>query len=160
MDRFSSKVKDKNVKEFLEFLKNGWNLNDAEQVERETAKPITVWIALSRMWTLIGNEHWLLYVAFIALIVAAVCYFFFCFSSYLFALTNFRIVCFKTRLLIWSKYIMLQVSEISMPSILAASIFSAQRGETIVFLRSSRFLFMLCLTSGLCRLIYLWSEYY
>ncbi|XP_044466070.1 ABC transporter B family member 26, chloroplastic-like isoform X2 [Mangifera indica] len=150
VDRFSSKVKDKNVKEFLEFLKNGWNLNDAEQVERETAKPITVWIALSRMWTLIGNEHWLLYVAFIALIVAAVCYFFFCFSSYLFALTNFRIVCFKTRLLIWSKYIMLQVSEISMPSILAASIFSAQRGETIVFLRSSRFLFMLCLTSGLC----------
>lgn len=77
MDRFSSKVKDKNVKEFLEFLKNGWNLNDAEQVERETAKPITVWIALSRMWTLIGNEHWLLYVAFIALIVAAVCYRFF-----------------------------------------------------------------------------------
>ncbi|KAK2661682.1 hypothetical protein Ddye_000256 [Dipteronia dyeriana] len=40
--------------------------------------------------------------------------------------------------------------EISMPSILAASIFSAQRGETMVFSWSLRFLFTLCVTSGIC----------
>ncbi|KAJ0052497.1 hypothetical protein Pint_02804 [Pistacia integerrima] len=104
---------DKNVKKFLEFLKNWWNLTDAEQVESVTSKPITVRIALCRMWTLIGHEQWLLYIAVAALIVAA-------------------------------------VSEISMPSLLAASVFSAQRGETMVFLRSSRFLLMLCVTSGIC----------
>ncbi|XP_031286506.1 ABC transporter B family member 26, chloroplastic-like [Pistacia vera] len=115
VDRLSNRNidEDKNVKKFLEFLKNWWNLTDAEQVESVTSKPITVRIALCRMWTLIGHEQWLLYIAVAALIVAA-------------------------------------VSEISMPSLLAASVFSAQRGETMVFLRSSRFLLMLCVTSGIC----------
>ncbi|KAA8530196.1 hypothetical protein F0562_004905 [Nyssa sinensis] len=42
------------------------------------------------------------------------------------------------------------LSEISIPNLLAASIFSAQRGETAVFYRSSQFLVVLCFTSGLC----------
>ncbi|XP_027929087.1 ABC transporter B family member 26, chloroplastic-like isoform X1 [Vigna unguiculata] len=42
------------------------------------------------------------------------------------------------------------LSEISMPSILAASIFSAQSGETVVFSRNALFLLLLCVTSGIC----------
>lgn len=42
------------------------------------------------------------------------------------------------------------LSEISMPSILAASIFSAQNGETLVFSRNALLLVLLCFTSGIC----------
>ncbi|WJX81252.1 ABC transporter B member 26, chloroplastic [Trifolium repens] len=42
------------------------------------------------------------------------------------------------------------LSEITMPSILAASIFSAQSGETVVFSRNAMFLVLLCFTSGIC----------
>lgn len=42
------------------------------------------------------------------------------------------------------------LSEITMPSILAASIFSAQSGETVAFSRNALFLLVLCLTSGIC----------
>ncbi|XP_068665751.1 ABC transporter B family member 26, chloroplastic [Aristolochia californica] len=41
------------------------------------------------------------------------------------------------------------VSEISVPHFLAASIFSAQSGETAIFLRNSRLLALLCLSSGI-----------
>ncbi|MCI02924.1 ABC transporter B family member chloroplastic-like, partial [Trifolium medium] len=37
-----------------------------------------------------------------------------------------------------------------MPSILAASIFSAQSGETVAFSRNAMFLVLLCFTSGIC----------
>ncbi|KAL3526386.1 hypothetical protein ACH5RR_011042 [Cinchona calisaya] len=42
------------------------------------------------------------------------------------------------------------LSEISMPSILAASIFSAQSGNWVVFRRNSKLLLVLCFTSGIC----------
>ncbi|CAI8604183.1 unnamed protein product [Vicia faba] len=42
------------------------------------------------------------------------------------------------------------LSEITMPSILAASIFSAQSGETAAFSRNAMFLVLLCFTSGIC----------
>ncbi|KAM3713503.1 hypothetical protein ACJW31_01G261000 [Castanea mollissima] len=42
------------------------------------------------------------------------------------------------------------LSEISIPSVLTASIFSAQNGETVVFCRNSQFLLILCVTSGIC----------
>ncbi|KAF7130249.1 hypothetical protein RHSIM_Rhsim10G0016900 [Rhododendron simsii] len=42
------------------------------------------------------------------------------------------------------------LSEISIPNILAASVFSAQSGETVVFCRNSQLLLFLCLTSGIC----------
>ncbi|KAJ1412152.1 P-loop containing nucleoside triphosphate hydrolase [Sesbania bispinosa] len=42
------------------------------------------------------------------------------------------------------------LSEITIPSILAASIFSAQSGETMAFSRKAVFLAVLCLTSGIC----------
>ncbi|XP_054788172.1 ABC transporter B family member 26, chloroplastic-like isoform X3 [Prosopis cineraria] len=42
------------------------------------------------------------------------------------------------------------VSEISMPSILAASIFSAQSGETVGFYRKAQSLLVLCFASGIC----------
>ncbi|KAJ9135375.1 hypothetical protein P3X46_032566 [Hevea brasiliensis] len=41
------------------------------------------------------------------------------------------------------------VSEITMPSILAASVFSAQNGEAMAFSRNAHLLAMLCLTSGI-----------
>ncbi|KAH9742431.1 ABC transporter B family member 26 [Citrus sinensis] len=41
------------------------------------------------------------------------------------------------------------VSEISMPRILAEAVFSAQREEAMVFHNSSRFLVLLCVTSGI-----------
>ncbi|KAF1885663.1 hypothetical protein Lal_00039511 [Lupinus albus] len=42
------------------------------------------------------------------------------------------------------------LSEISIPSILAASIFSAQGGEATVFSKNALLLVLLCLTSGIC----------
>ncbi|XP_077226351.1 ABC transporter B family member 26, chloroplastic-like isoform X5 [Tasmannia lanceolata] len=42
------------------------------------------------------------------------------------------------------------LSEISIPHFLAASIFSAQSGETIVFHRNTRILVLLCFASGIC----------
>ncbi|XP_061365648.1 ABC transporter B family member 26, chloroplastic-like isoform X1 [Gastrolobium bilobum] len=42
------------------------------------------------------------------------------------------------------------LSEITMPSILAASIFSAESGETVAFSRNAFFLVLLCFTSGIC----------
>ncbi|XP_050271062.1 ABC transporter B family member 26, chloroplastic-like isoform X2 [Quercus robur] len=42
------------------------------------------------------------------------------------------------------------LSEISIPSVLTASIFSAQNGKTVVFCRNSQFLLILCVTSGIC----------
>uniref|UniRef100_A0A5B6ZL35 ABC transporter B family member 26 n=1 Tax=Davidia involucrata TaxID=16924 RepID=A0A5B6ZL35_DAVIN len=42
------------------------------------------------------------------------------------------------------------LSEISIPNLLAASIFSAQSGETAVFCRSTELLVLLCFTSGIC----------
>ncbi|ESR59825.1 hypothetical protein CICLE_v10014634mg [Citrus x clementina] len=89
-----------------------WNLSDAQEAENPTAKPITVWIALNRMWNLIGRDKWIVLVAVASLIVAA-------------------------------------VSEITMPRILAEAVFSAQREEAMVFHNSSRFLVLLCVTSGI-----------
>ncbi|XP_047956660.1 ABC transporter B family member 26, chloroplastic-like isoform X1 [Salvia hispanica] len=42
------------------------------------------------------------------------------------------------------------VSEITMPGILAASVFSAQNGEMLVFYQNSWLLILLCITSGIC----------
>ncbi|KAL8475388.1 hypothetical protein ACS0TY_028161 [Phlomoides rotata] len=42
------------------------------------------------------------------------------------------------------------VSEISIPGILAASVFSAQNGEMSVLYQNSRLLMFLCITSGIC----------
>ncbi|XP_051141007.1 ABC transporter B family member 26, chloroplastic-like isoform X2 [Andrographis paniculata] len=41
------------------------------------------------------------------------------------------------------------LSEISMPGILTAAVFSAQNGETLVFYQHTRFLILLCFTSGI-----------
>ncbi|KAK9225038.1 hypothetical protein WN943_010079 [Citrus x changshan-huyou] len=89
-----------------------WNLRNGQEAENPTANPITVWIALSRMWNLIGRDKWIVLVAVASLIVAA-------------------------------------VSEITMPRILAEAVFSAQREEAMVFHNSSRFLVLLCVTSGI-----------
>lgn len=42
-----------------------------------------------------------------------------------------------------------------MPGILTACIFSAQRGDATMFYRNSRLLALLCLVSGISRLIFL-----
>lgn len=50
---------------------NWWDLYDSEPLI-DGAKPVTVLNALSKMWALVTDEHWVLYTAFGALTVAAV----------------------------------------------------------------------------------------
>lgn len=50
-------------------------------------------------------------------------------------------------------FTLLQLSEISIPHFLAASIFSAQSGESMIFYRNAKLLVLLCFASGICRLI-------
>ncbi|TYK03094.1 ABC transporter B family member 26 [Cucumis melo var. makuwa] len=91
-----------------------WNLTEDKQVLIGAAKPITVYLALRRMWKLVWDSNrWVLLVAFGALTMAA-------------------------------------ISEISMPNILAESIFSACRGKTVVFARKFQLLVILSMTSGIC----------
>ncbi|KAH7684969.1 Peptide-transporting ATPase protein [Dioscorea alata] len=42
------------------------------------------------------------------------------------------------------------LSEISIPNFLAASIFSAQSGESMLFYRNAKLVILLCITSGIC----------
>ncbi|XAR51909.1 Peptide-transporting ATPase, partial [Bertholletia excelsa] len=92
-----------------------WNLSDSSDAGKtiKTAKPVTVLVALRRIWKLVANDRWVIYAASASLIVAA-------------------------------------LSEISIPNILAASIFSAQSGEAAMFYKNSLFLLLLCFTSGIC----------
>lgn len=52
---------------------------------------------------------------------------------------------------------MLQLSEISIPSILAESIFAAQSGDAVVFYRNSKILAFLCISSGICRSVLIFT---
>ncbi|KAK9272693.1 hypothetical protein L1049_003070 [Liquidambar formosana] len=90
-----------------------WSLWDSEDVETRATKPITALVALRRMWDLVADDKWVVFVAFCALTVAA-------------------------------------LSEISIPGLLAASIFSAQSSDTVVFSGNLRLLVLLCFTSGIC----------
>lgn len=99
-----------------------WSLSEDNHVDITAAKPITVIVALRRMWELIAGDQWILFVAFGSLVIAA-------------------------------------LSDISIPSVLATSIFSAQSGETMVFSRNSELLVMLCFTSGICRLVHVQSKF-
>lgn len=57
------------------------------------------------------------------------------------------------RLVVFAAFVSLTIaalSEISMPNLLAACIFSAQNGESMVFYKNSQLLMLLCLTSGVC----------
>ncbi|KAF7819526.1 ABC transporter B family member 26, chloroplastic-like isoform X1 [Senna tora] len=90
-----------------------WNLSEHREDDIEAAKPMTALLALRRMWVLVSDERWIIFLAFGCLVIAA-------------------------------------LSEISMPSILAASIFSAQSGEAVGFYRNAQSLLVLCLTSGIC----------
>ncbi|CAL5418877.1 unnamed protein product [Camellia sinensis] len=87
------------------------------------AKPVTVWLALRRMWELIATDRWVIFAAFSALILTA--------------LELLRTI--------------LEFSEISIPHFLTASIFSAQSGEIMVFHWNVRLLVLLCLIAGICR---------
>ncbi|KAG8482897.1 hypothetical protein CXB51_024138 [Gossypium anomalum] len=90
-----------------------WNLPGVQASESSTAKPVTVSMALKRIWGLIGDDNWIVFLALGALFIAA-------------------------------------VSEISMPRILAASVFSANSGESAAFFRCSRKLILLLIISGIC----------
>ncbi|XP_030484757.2 ABC transporter B family member 26, chloroplastic isoform X2 [Cannabis sativa] len=99
-------------------LESWWRLHDDQEEEEKpqlpsAEEPVTVSFAIRRMWELIGDDRWIVFVGCGALIGAA-------------------------------------VSEISMPGILTAAIFSAQRGDSMVFYRNSQLLVLLCLISGVC----------
>ncbi|EEF40958.1 abc transporter, putative [Ricinus communis] len=103
----------KNLK-FLQNFRNWWYLSDSKEVESSSngKNSMTVLEALLRMLKLIGNEKWIMFVAFGSLITAA-------------------------------------ISEITMPSILAESIFSAQNCHAMAFSRNAQLLGFLCLISGI-----------
>lgn len=63
------------IENFRAVLPGGrwWKFDDDVQIEM-MAKPVTVWKALSRMWELISEDRLLVFAAFAALIVTAVCY--------------------------------------------------------------------------------------
>ncbi|XP_059598578.1 ABC transporter B family member 26, chloroplastic isoform X7 [Vitis vinifera] len=86
-----------------------WKLSEYE----EEAKAREVMPTLRRIWVLVEDERWVIFVAVGSLTLAA-------------------------------------LSEISMPNLIAASVFSAQSGETMVFYRNSQLLILLCILSGIC----------
>ncbi|OMO69333.1 hypothetical protein COLO4_29122 [Corchorus olitorius] len=90
-----------------------WDLRDIEAANSSPSNPVTVSMALIRLWRLIGDDKWIIFLGLGALFIAA-------------------------------------VSEISMPRILAASVFSANNGESAAFFRSSRMLIVLLIFSGIC----------
>ncbi|OMO59293.1 hypothetical protein CCACVL1_24948 [Corchorus capsularis] len=90
-----------------------WDLRDIEAANSSPSNPVTVSMALIRLWRLIGDDKWIIFLGLGALFIAA-------------------------------------VSEISMPRILAASVFSANNGESAAFFRSSRMLIVLLIISGIC----------
>ncbi|CAL5370124.1 unnamed protein product [Camellia sinensis] len=92
-----------------------WNLSDSNDVgsKAREAKPVTVLLALRRIWALVADDRWVIYAALVSLTIVA-------------------------------------LSEISIPNFLAASVFSAQRGQTAVFYRNSQLLILLCFVSGIC----------
>ncbi|XP_008807453.1 ABC transporter B family member 26, chloroplastic isoform X1 [Phoenix dactylifera] len=104
------------------FLPGGswWNLEleeeegrGGEEAKSDRKKGVSVIGALRRMWMLVANDRWVIFLAFTCLMIAA-------------------------------------LSEISIPHFLAASIFSAQSGESMIFYRNARLLVLLCFASGIC----------
>ncbi|RVX08894.1 ABC transporter B family member 26, chloroplastic [Vitis vinifera] len=111
-----------------------WKLSEYE----EEAKAREVMPTLRRIWVLVEDERWVIFVAVGSLTLAAV-----------------RCLCFKP--LVSMKILkaidlksIQRLSEISMPNLIAASVFSAQSGETMVFYRNSQLLILLCILSGIC----------
>ena len=49
-----------------------WKLSDEDIDVVLTAKPVTVWNALHRMWLLVSSDRWVIFAAFSALILTAV----------------------------------------------------------------------------------------
>ncbi|CAJ1782305.1 unnamed protein product [Sphenostylis stenocarpa] len=113
------------------------------ELREDGSEPTAAVIALRRMWELVADERRVAFVAVGSLVIAAVILTVIC-----------RLVLRGVNEL---KTLMDQLSEISMPSILAASIFSAQSGETVAFSRNALFLLLLCLTSGTCSIKTEWA---
>lgn len=49
-----------------------WNLSEHQEDDFEAAKPMTALLALRRMWVLISDARWIIFVAFGSLVIAAV----------------------------------------------------------------------------------------
>lgn len=49
-----------------------WNLSDHPVEVVVGAKPVTVWLALRRMWELVASDRWVIFVAFFSLSLAAI----------------------------------------------------------------------------------------
>ena len=54
---------------------NWWNLGDSDEIgsTAKSTKPVTVSLALRRIWVLISDDKWVIYTAFASLTIAAVC---------------------------------------------------------------------------------------
>lgn len=49
-----------------------WNLSKHQEDDIEAAKPMRALLALHRMWVLVSDERWIIFVAFGSLVIAAV----------------------------------------------------------------------------------------
>ncbi|CAL5421281.1 unnamed protein product [Camellia sinensis] len=126
------------------------------------AKPVTVWLALRRMWELIATDRWVIFAAFSALILTAVRAAVNQGSGLAFLSVHPGLAQVRTIVIEMEgeaqavkphkcqKSVELEFSEISIPHFLTASIFSAQSGEIMVFHWNVRLLVLLCLISGIC----------
>ncbi|KAL0357883.1 UNVERIFIED_CONTAM: ABC transporter B family member 26, chloroplastic [Sesamum calycinum] len=70
---YISAVKSASVNGLREILPGGewWKLSSEEVEDVISAKPVTVWRALKKMWELISQDRWVIFTAFVALIVTA-----------------------------------------------------------------------------------------
>jgi len=123
-----------------------WNFSDDVEVSM-FGQPVTVWYALGKMWNLVAKDRWVIFAAFSALIIAAVRSINLFYWIWLVLILWF----FLMRLTLFAFVLFVQVSEISIPHFLTASIFSAQGGDIKVFHGNVRLLIILCVTSGICR---------
>ena len=117
-----------------------WSFSEDVEV-RILAEPVTVSRALVRMWKLVANDRWVIFAAFSTLIVAAVSF------KHVVSLSIIEVFFIFT---FWIQFLV-QLSEISIPHFLTASIFTAQSGEIAVFRRNVSLMVLLCIVAGICR---------
>ncbi|KAL0336097.1 UNVERIFIED_CONTAM: ABC transporter B family member 26, chloroplastic [Sesamum radiatum] len=139
----SEKLK-KWVRLVREILPGGewWKLSSEEVEDVISAKPVTVWRALKKMWELISQDRWVIFTAFVALIVTA--------SGLLLTFICLSFMPFPIVFLILNWILVVQLSEISIPHYLTASIFSAKSSTIALFHQNVRLLVLLCITAGIC----------
>lgn len=154
--------KEKNVKvknqfrELIDKLPGGswWNLSTDQIDDNLVAEPVSVLKALHRIWDLISEDRRVVFAAFAALLVSSVSFLFllllvFYFPLFLYNLFTAISIDEAVNLLNLNSFF--QLSEISIPHFLTASIFSAQNSNISKFHQNVSILVLMCIISGISR---------